>query len=120
MIQVQSDGTHVVIRESDDAQIFIDASVPAADRDAQIAAFMGPPILPVPESITRRQGLLKLLDAGLYDSTLAMVEAAGTAANIEFDNQIWMRNNPVLIQLAGALGLSESMLDQFFHDASLL
>jgi hypothetical protein len=121
MIQVQADGTHIITRESDGRTLTIGPEVAYADRDAQIAGFMGPQSLPVPESISPRQARLALYGAGLLDAATAAAHQAGPVAKIYWEYAIeWRRDDAILKSLAVGLGLSELQLDELFRQASQL
>lgn len=76
---------------------------------------------PVPFDVTRAQGKLALLNAGLLASAQAAASAAGPAAEIAFnDAQKYERTSPTLNAMAAALGLSSSDLDRLFIAASKL
>ena len=76
---------------------------------------------PVPFEVTRAQGKLALLNAGILASAQAAASAAGPAAEIAFnDAQKYERTSPTLNALAAALGLSSNDLDRLFIAASKL
>lgn len=76
---------------------------------------------PVPLEVTRAQGKLALLNAGLLASAQAAATAAGQAAEIAFNDALtYERTSPTLNALATALGLSSSDLDNLFIAASKL
>src|SRR5690625_665490 len=50
----------------------------------------------VPQQVTRRQGRLALLEVGKLDAVEAAVEAAGMAAQIEYEADTWERSNEFL------------------------
>ena len=81
-----------------------------------------PPVAPVvvPQTITRRQGRLALLQAGKLDAAEAIVKAGGAAAAIEYEAGTWERHNPVLIQVWEALGGDSQGLDDLFTTAASL
>ena len=80
----------------------------------------GNPGTPAPEvpTITSRQGKRALVQAGLYDSALAAIEAlegsARTLALIDWNAPTWTRNDPTLGQMATALGITSEQLDALF------
>jgi hypothetical protein len=82
-----------------------------------------PPVPVVPKavvlSVSPRQGRLALLSAGLLDKATAAVNAAGGATLITWEYaSIWERNDPLIIQLGAALGLTAAQIDQLFTTAS--
>lgn len=81
-----------------------------------------PPVAPVvvPQTITRRQGRLALLQAGKLDATEATVKAGGAAAAIEYEAGTWERHNPFLTQVWEALGGDSQGLDDLFTTAASL
>lgn len=74
----------------------------------------------VPQSITRAQGKAALIQAGMWDQTLAFVAAIpdpterALAEVALHDTQTWQRNSPFLIAAAAALGLSDAQMDDLF------
>lgn len=68
----------------------------------------------VPQTITRRQGRLALLQAGKLDAAEAIVEAGGAAAAIEYEAGTWERGNAYLQQIWALLGGSDKELDDLF------
>ncbi|MAO50041.1 MAG: hypothetical protein CML16_04060, partial [Pusillimonas sp.] len=85
---------------------------------------------PVPETVTRRQGRLALLQTPHGEVTkLDAVEAAfesisdpmqKRAAMIEYDADTWERNNAFLQAMWAQLGGTESELDDLFRTAATL
>ena len=83
-----------------------------------------PPVPVVPESITRAQGKAALIQAGLWASVVAYVDAipdptdkalAGVALN---DTLEWRRSSPFLNTAVTALDLTEGQLDALFITAA--
>ena len=74
------------------------------------------PVAPVvvPQTITRRQGRLALLQAGKLDAAEAIVKAGGLAAQIEYEAATWERGNAYLQQIWVLLGGSDKELDDLF------
>lgn len=74
------------------------------------------PVAPVvvPQTITRRQGRLALLQAGKLDAAEAIVKAGGAAAAIEYEAGTWERGNAYLQQIWALLGGSGEELDALF------
>ena len=77
---------------------------------------------PVPEAITRRQALLLIIQQGKFEQVEAAVNgAASPALRVEYDNQIWRRDNPALQAMAKqVLGMDEAAINAFFVAASAL
>ena len=80
------------------------------------------PVAPVvvPQTITRRQGRLALLQAGKLDAAEAIVKAGGLAAQIEYEAATWERGNAYLQQIWALLGGSDKELDALFVLAASL
>lgn len=81
--------------------------------------------LPPPDEVTMRQARLALRQSGLLSSVDAAIaslpEPAATDAAIEWEySQSVVRTQPFTLTLAGALGLSESDLDDLFRFAATL
>lgn len=75
--------------------------------------------------VTRRQARLALLGAGLLDDAEAALnnldEPQRTAALIEWqDASVFQRDHPLIAAIGGALGLSESQVDDLFTQAAAL
>ena len=77
---------------------------------------------PVPEAITRRQALLLIITQGKFDQVEAAVNGANSPAlRVEYENQIWRRDNPALQAMAKqVLGMDEAAINAFFVAASQL
>ena len=116
------DGTYSTIVAD---QAFIDAHFP----DAELLPEPEPaPVQTsvVPQSVSRAQGKLALISAGLWPAVIAFVDGipdpvqkayAEVALN---DTQEWRRDSPFLASAAAALGLSEGQLDTLFITAKEL
>lgn len=80
------------------------------------------PVAPavVPQTITRRQGRLALLQAGKLDAAEAIVKAGGLAAQIEYEAATWERGDAYLQQIWALLGGSDKELDDLFILAASL
>lgn len=81
--------------------------------------------LPVPAVVTMRQARLALLQAGLLtqvNTAIAnMPGATGDTARIEWEfSSTVERNRPLVQSLIGALGITESQLDDLFRLAATL
>lgn len=74
----------------------------------------------IPEIVSRAQGKAALVLSGLWDSIVSYVESMEDAtqkamAEIAlFDTTEWHRDSPTLGQLAAALSISSSQLDDLF------
>ena len=81
-----------------------------------------PPVAPVvvPQTITRRQGRIALMQAGKLDAAEAIVKAGGLAAQIEYEAATWERGNEYLQQIWALLGGSDKELDALFVLAASL
>lgn len=84
-----------------------------------------PSLMAVPASVTRRQARLALLQAGLLETVNATIAAmpspAKERAQIDWDDaQTFDRDNQLLVQMAGALGLNDAALDALFVAAAAL
>jgi len=76
---------------------------------------------PVPQSVTRLQARLALIEANLWDAVTAYFQAAErTPAELAFfeDAQNWNRNDPVVIAASSALGLNDEQIDALFLAAA--
>lgn len=91
-----------------------------AARKARLAA-MGLDKPPVPASITPRQCRLILAQQGLLDSVEAMIAQSTQDVRITWEYALeFRRDDPLLKQLAGNLGLTDEQIDQFFIAAAQL
>ena len=87
-------------------------------KDGELVA---PPVAaPVPQTITRRQGRIALMQAGKLDAAEAIVKAGGLAAQIEYEAATWERGNAYLQQIWALLGGSDKELDALFVLAASL
>ena len=98
-------------------QAFIDAHFPGAEllpepEPVQTSV--------VPQSVSRAQGKLALIGAGLWPAVVAFVDGITDPAQKAYaevalnDTQEWRRDSPFLASVAAALGLSEEQLDTLF------
>lgn len=80
------------------------------------------PVTPVvvPQTITRRQGRVALMQAGKLEAAEAIVKAGGLAAQIEYEAATWERGNAYLQQIWALLGGSDKELDALFVLAASL
>ena len=114
------DGTYTTIVAD---QAFIDVHFPGAE------------LLPeptfvqtsnVPQSVSRAQGKLALIGAGLWPAALAFVDAITDPTQRAYaevalhDTQEWRRDSPFLASAAAALDLSDEQLDTLFIAAKEL
>ena len=101
-------------------QAFIDAHFPGAE--------LLPEPVPVqasvaPQSVSRAQGKLALIQAGLWPAAIAFVDGITDPAQKAYaevalyDTQEWRRDSPFLASAAAALDLSEAQLDTLFITA---
>lgn len=100
-----------------------DGSIPVTQRPSVAHEWSGGQWVegagPVPQEVTRAQGKLALLNAGLLANAQAAATAAGQAAEIAFNDALtYERTSPTLNALATALGLSSNDLDALFIAAS--
>jgi len=88
--------------------------------------FAPPPVLSVfVATVSRRQALRALHDAGLLDDVEAIIngmsEPARTVARIDWDNATeFRRDNPLVAQLGAALGLTPAQVDDLFTVAAAI
>jgi hypothetical protein len=76
---------------------------------------------PVPEVITPRQARLMLLQMGMLSQVEAMIAQQDEATKIAWEYSTeFKRNHPLLLALAGNLGMDPAALDDFFRGASAL
>ena len=111
------DGTYSTIVAD---QAFIDAHFPGAELVPEPAPVQTPV---VPQSVSRAQGKLALIQAGLWPAAIAFVEGIADptqrayAEVALYDTQEWRRDSPFLASAAAALDLSEEQLDTLFITA---
>lgn len=100
-----------------------------ADKDSFDAALATADLTypePCPQSVTRRQAKQALLMAGLLDKVQPAIDAIQNPSmramvQIEWDDsQVFERNRPALVALAGALGMDSDALDRLFTTAAEL
>ncbi len=111
------DGTYSTIVAD---QAFIDAHFP----DAELLPEPEPvQASVVPQSVSRAQGKLALIGAGLWPAAIAFVDGITDPAQKAYaevalnDTQEWRRDSPFLASAAAALDLSEAQLDTLFITA---
>ena len=104
-------------------QAFIDAHFPGAELLPEPAPVQTPS---VPQSVSRAQGKLALIQAGLWPAVIAFVDGITDPAQKAYaevalnDTQEWRRDSPFLASAAAALDLSEEQLDTLFITAKEL
>lgn len=92
----------------------------AADKAADAARVF------VPQSVTRTQALLALLDAGITEAAIASQialipdELARERARIRFNGQVWQRGSDLIVVMAAAFGLTPEQVDDLFIAAGRL
>lgn len=83
-------------------------------------------VMPVPESVTSRQGMEQLIRSGLDEQVDDAINAITDpvdrklARNWLDKASIWERNNPQLLAIGNALGLSTQDVDSLFIQAATL
>ena len=113
------DGTYSTIVAD---QSFIDAHFPGAELLPE------PEPVPVqtsgvPQSVSRAQGKLALIGAGLWPAAIAFVDGISDPVQKAYaevalnDTQEWRRDSPFLTSATAALGLTEEQLDALFITA---
>lgn len=87
--------------------------------------FVRPEVIdPVPESVTRRQAKVALLQAGLLDEVEAGIEAIADPITKRIAKLDWSEANefrrdwPLLNQLAAGMGITDGQLDELFRAAA--
>jgi hypothetical protein len=84
------------------------------------------PPAPVPASVTRRQAREALLNVGLLDDVEMAIAASEDETERRRAEIYWMdsatfeRNNAMLAQIAGSIGLSDTDIDELFIAAAAL
>lgn len=82
--------------------------------------------LPVPESVTSRQGMEQLIRSGLDEQVDDAINGITDsverklARNWLYKAGVWERNNPQLLAIGNALGLSKQDVDSLFIQAATL
>ena len=101
-------------------QAFIDAHYPGAELLPEPAPVQ---TSVVPQSVSRAQGKLALIGAGLWPAAVAFVEGITDPTQRAYaevamhDTQEWRRDSPFLASAAAALDLTEEQLDTLFITA---
>lgn len=95
------------------------------EEEAEAIRIANTPALQAPKRVTMRQARLVLLNAGLLSAVNTAIAnmpgIEGEAARIEWDysNEV-VRNQPLTLSLASALGLTPEQMDALFVQASTL
>ena len=103
-------------------QAFIDAHFPGAELVPEPEPAPAQTSV-VPQSVSRAQGKLALIQAGLWPAAIAFVDGITDPAQKAYaevalnDTQEWRRDSPFLASAVAALGLSEEQLDTLFITA---
>lgn len=80
-----------------------------------------PEPIPIPQSVSRAQGLLVLEEAGILDSIEVYMLTASKKEQIAWKNiQQFERSSPLLNTLCSNFGLTETDVDQLFIQAALI
>jgi len=83
--------------------------------ETRITELTAEPEVPI---VSRRQARLALLEMGFFEAVESAVYDGPKAGQIEYEADTWRRDNPTLIAMAKALGMSDEQIDQFFALAS--
>jgi hypothetical protein len=76
---------------------------------------------PPPDTITRRQGRLALLGAGLLDAVEAAIAEAPREVRITWEDAAeWWRDDPLIAHFATTLRLTRAEVDELFRVAATL
>ena len=78
------------------------------------------PKIEFPNSISKLQAKLQLLEVGLLDKAEDIIKQDRTAEIYWTDSQNFYRNDPILLGIAAALNLTDTQLDELFMEASKL
>lgn len=85
----------------------------------EIAPYVEPEIVVIiPNSVTKLQAKLQLLEIGLLDEVEILIEQDRKAKLYWTDSQNFLRTDEILINAANALGLNNEELDNLFLEAS--
>lgn len=82
--------------------------------------------LPVPESVTSRQGMEQLIRSGLDEQVDAAIDAIEDPLERKLVRNwldkadVWERHNPQFISMAATLGLTPGQTDDYVRQADLL
>lgn len=72
----------------------------------------------IPNSVTKLQAKLQLLEIGLLDEVETFIEQDRKAKLYWTDSQNFLRTDEILLSMATALGLNDAQLDDLFLEAS--
>lgn len=87
----------------------------------KIAPYVEPKlVITIPNSVTKLQAKLQLLELGLLDEVETLIEQDRKAKLYWTDSQNFLRTDEILLGMATALGLSSEQLDDLFLQASKL
>lgn len=87
----------------------------------EIGPYVEPePVIIIPNSVTKLQAKLTLLEIGLLDEVEALIEQDRRAKLYWTDSQNFLRSDGILLSMATAIGLSDVELDKLFIEASKL
>ena len=76
---------------------------------------------PVPQQVTMRQARLELLKRALLDDVEAVITAAGSEAQIQWEYaSIVERSNPVIAIVQQQQGMTDAQIDDLFREAAKL
>lgn len=89
---------------------------------AEVEAHMDPPpVVVIPQTISRFQARAALLAAGLLSDVEAAVAAADPFAQLAWaEAQEWRRDSPTLLALAHGIGLTDADIDDLFVQAAAI
>lgn len=88
-------------------------------KTVQISPYVEPePVIIIPNSVTKLQAKLQLLEIGLLDEVEALIEQDRKAKLYWTDSQNFLRTDEILLGMATALGLNDAQLDDLFLQAS--
>lgn len=118
---IVANGVVVNIAEADEAigEGWIQSDTASIGQLYDGTDFTDPPI-PVPTQVTMRQARAALIIAGLHDAVYDAINAIedeqdrALALNEWERSQVVERNRGLVVELAAAIGLSESQLDDLF------
>ena len=110
------DGNRIVAN-----QAFFDAHFPGAELVPEPEPVE---VSVVPQSVSRAQGKLALISAGLWPAVIAFVEGLTDPSQKAYaevalnDTQEWRRDSPFLAAAAASLSISDEQLDALFITAN--
>lgn len=122
-------GRIMAISSLDDLAVKADGSEPFSSAETAMLyrydfdanSWVKDPIVTVPESITRYQGVLLLYRRGQLEGLKSKIAAIGGEAELAFYNSItWERNNAFVNGIASLLNMTPIDIDNFFSEASIL